>query len=109
MANWREVHGDLDVFGDGSLVILSTPGHTPGETSLLVRLPGRNFILTGDTVHLRSNLENLFPLPFDVNNQEAVRSLRRLRMLTKCNDATVWISHDPEDWAEFGHAPTCHE
>ena len=107
--NWREVHGDFDVFGDGSLVMLSTPGHTPGETSLLVRLPGRNFILTGDTVHLRSNLENLFPLPFDVNNQEAVRSLRRLRLLMKSNDATVWISHDPEDWAQFGHAPSCQE
>lgn len=107
--NWREVRGDYDVFGDGSLVILSTPGHTPGETSLLVRLPGRNFILTGDTVHLRWNLENLYPMPFDVNNQDAVQSLRRLKMLTESNDANVWISHDPEDWAQFGHAPVCHE
>jgi glyoxylase-like metal-dependent hydrolase (beta-lactamase superfamily II) len=108
-AQWREVHGDFDVFGDGSLVILATPGHSPGETSMLVRLDGRNIILAGDTVHLRHNLENLLPMPFDANNQQAVQSLRRLKMLMAANDATVWISHDPEDWAELGPGPRCHE
>lgn len=107
---WREIPGvDHDVFGDGSLVILFTPGHTPGELSLLVRLPSRNFILSGDTVHLREALETAVPMPYDANTEEAVRSIRRLQLLRESADATVWISHDPQDWAEFGHAPVCFE
>ncbi|HEY9414950.1 MAG TPA: N-acyl homoserine lactonase family protein [Pseudonocardia sp.] len=100
--NWQEIPScDHDIFGDGSLVILWTPGHTPGELSMLVRLPGRNFILTGDTVHLREQLESAHPMGTDANTQEAVRSIRRLQLLRDSADATVWISHDPEDWDEF--------
>ncbi len=51
--NWIELAADHDLFGDGSVVILRTPGHTPGEVSLLVRLPNRTLILTGDTCHYR--------------------------------------------------------
>jgi N-acyl homoserine lactone hydrolase len=104
--NWHEVPGiDVDLFGDGSIVILFTPGHTPGELSLLVRLPSRNFILTGDTVHLRAALEHEIHFPVDADTAAAVRSLRRLKLLRDTADATVWITHDPEDWAELQHAP----
>lgn len=107
---WREVpRCDVDVFGDGSLVILFTPGHTPGELSLVVRLPGRNFILTGDTVHLREALENVIPMPYDADTVESLRSIRRLQVMRDAADATVWITHDPEDWAEFEHAPYAYE
>lgn len=106
----REVPGvDHDVFGDGSIVILFTPGHTPGELSLLVRLPDRNFILTGDTVHLREALTAVAPMPYDADVAQSLRSIRRLNLLKDSADATIWISHDPEDWAEFGHAPHCFE
>ena len=47
---------DKDVFGDGSVMMLYTPGHTPGHHSLLVKLPQTgNFIITGDAVHFREN------------------------------------------------------
>ena len=53
------LEGDRDVFGDGSLTILSTPGHTPGHQSLLVKLPKTGeIILTGDAVHFKSNWDN---------------------------------------------------
>jgi len=108
--NWHEIPGlDVDLFGDGSLVILFTPGHTPGELSLLVRLASRSFILTGDTVHLRAALENEIHFPVDADTAAAVQSLRRLKLLRDSADATVWITHDPEDWAEFQHAPRCYE
>jgi N-acyl homoserine lactone hydrolase len=108
--NWNYVPGvDVDLFGDGSIVILFTPGHTPGELSLLVRLPSRNFILTGDTAHLRAALEQEIHFPIDADTKEAVRSLRRLKMLRDTADATVWITHDPDDWAELAHAPHCFE
>lgn len=108
--NWFEIPGrDVDLFGDGSVIILWTPGHTPGELSLLVRLPGRNFVLTGDTVHLRAAMDTLAPMPYDADTVESVRSIHRLRILRDTADATVWISHDPEDWAAFSHAPACYE
>jgi N-acyl homoserine lactone hydrolase len=54
-----KLEGDGDVFGDGSIKILSTPGHTPGHQSLLVKLPKTGaMVLTGDAVHFRSNWEN---------------------------------------------------
>lgn len=98
---------DHDLFGDGSVVILSTPGHTPGELSMVVRLPSRNFILTGDAVHLRAALEGEIPMPYDADTAASVRSIQRLKLLRQAADATVWITHDPEDWAELAHAPTC--
>jgi len=108
--NWHEIPGiDVDLFGDGSIVVLFTPGHTPGELSLLVRLPARNVILTGDTVHLRAALEHEIHFPVDADTAASVRSLRRLKLLRDSADATVWITHDPEDWAEYPHAPRCFE
>lgn len=107
---WHHIPGvDVDLFGDGSLVVLFTPGHTPGELSLLVRLPSRNFLLTGDTVHLRAALEGEIHFPVDTDTAAAVRSLQRIKLLRDTADATVWITHDPEDWAELGHAPYCYE
>lgn len=108
--NWLELPGgEHDLFGDSSMVVFSTPGHTPGELSMLVRLPDRNFLLVGDTVHLRAALEDEIPGPFDCNTEIAVQSIRRLKLLRAAADATVWISHDPEDWADFVHAPQCYE
>ena len=51
--------GDKDVFGDGSVTILSTPGHTPGHQSLLVKLPQTGaLVLSGDAVHFQANWEH---------------------------------------------------
>ncbi len=97
--HWREYDDDADLFGDGSLVFLKTPGHTVGEGSLLVRLPTRNLILTGDTVHLREALEREAPMPLDLDTQEAVRSIQRLKRLSLEHDAEIWINHDRETWA----------
>lgn len=109
--NWRVVPRgtDLDVFGDGSLIILSTPGHTPGEVSLKVRLASRTFLLTGDAVHLRAALENEWPFPLDVDTLSAVHSLLRIKRMAEAEDLSVWINHDPDDWAQYQHAPYCYE
>jgi N-acyl homoserine lactone hydrolase len=54
----RLLEGDTDVFGDGSVTLISTPGHTPGSQSLLVHLNNSGFIiLSGDVVHLEENFE----------------------------------------------------
>jgi glyoxylase-like metal-dependent hydrolase (beta-lactamase superfamily II) len=108
--DWHYVpRRDVDLFGDGSVVVLWTPGHTPGELSLLVRLPDRNFVLTGDAVHLRAQLQTPLPMPADWDAHRAVESIHRLRLLRDAVDATVWISHDPEDWAELHQGAACYE
>ena len=54
-----KLEGDHDVFGDGSVVIISTPGHTPGHQCLLVKLPKTGAVLlSGDAVHFKDNWEN---------------------------------------------------
>lgn len=98
---WREVDEDLDLFDDGSIVILTLPGHTPGGLGLLVRLPSRSFLLPGDAVHLRYALQNRMPMGADWNTETAVRSIDKITMAAEAVGAEVWIGHDPEDWAEF--------
>ncbi|MEN2738664.1 N-acyl homoserine lactonase family protein [Microbacterium sp. X-17] len=101
---WHQVPGDLDLFGDGSVVILDMPGHTPGNKSLLVRLPDRTMILAGDTVHVRSALETGMPTPYDYSSKDARLSIERLVMLRDAHDAEVWVNHDPADGEHFGFA-----
>jgi N-acyl homoserine lactone hydrolase len=106
---WREVDGDLDLFGDGGIVLLDTPGHSPGELSLLIRLPGQNIILSGDTVHLRDGYEQALNYCLDYDSLAARRSMRRLQSLSSSLEAQVWIGHDPGDWAATKLAPYVYE
>ena len=54
-----KLDGDHDVFGDGSVMIISTPGHTPGHQSLLVKLPKTGaVVLSGDVAHFKDNFDN---------------------------------------------------
>ena len=108
--SWREVPGvDVDLFGDGSMIILFMPGHTPGELSLKVRLANRTFILTGDAVHLRAALDVEFPFPLDCDTKSSLQTLRRIKRIAEGEEASIWITHDPDDWAEYKHAPACYE
>jgi glyoxylase-like metal-dependent hydrolase (beta-lactamase superfamily II) len=105
--HWVELPGDHDLFGDGSVAILRTPGHTPGEVSLLVRLPNRTVILTGDTCHYGLELEHGMTVAGMVSADEwqASASIRRLQLIRDGLGAEVWINHDPEHWAQRPHAP----
>ncbi|HEY1276203.1 MAG TPA: N-acyl homoserine lactonase family protein [Thermoleophilaceae bacterium] len=56
--NWHELDGDHDVFGDGRVMAISTPGHTRGHQSLLVRLPGQTVFLLADAAYLLGKLRS---------------------------------------------------
>jgi glyoxylase-like metal-dependent hydrolase (beta-lactamase superfamily II) len=101
--DWLELGCDFDLFGDGSLQFLLTPGHTPGECSLMVRLSNRNILLTGDTVHLREAIDREATMPLDTDPSQSTHSIRRLKAIREMYDATLWITHDPEDWSEIPH------
>ena len=108
--DWHEVPGiDVDLFGDGSLVILSTPGHTPGGLSLLVRLPTRSIVLTGDAAHLQTAFDREAPMPRDTHPLDAVGSIRRLKLLCESTGALLWVGHDPGEWTAGRRAPHCYE
>ena len=95
---WDSVRGDRDLFGDGSITILSMPGHTPGNSSVLVRLRHRTVLLTGDTVHLQQAFDDELYMPGDFDEAGAVASVRRLKQIAAREEALVWIAHDPEHW-----------
>ena len=90
--------GDKDVFGDGSVVVLRTPGHTPGHSSLLVRLKDMGpVLLTGDAVHFRENYESNGVPIFNFDRAATVASIERMKQIAANLKATVVIQHDMRD------------
>ena len=89
------IDGDADVFGDGSVTLLSTPGHTPGHQSLLVHLRNSGFIiLSGDVVHLEENFEKNIVPSLNTNKAESIASMENVRQLIAAYKATLFINHD---------------
>ena len=89
---------DKDVFGDGTVIILRTPGHTPGHQSLLVRLVDKGpVILVGDAAHFHENYDNNGVPGFNYDRAETLASLDRLKQIAANLKATVIIQHDPRD------------
>jgi N-acyl homoserine lactone hydrolase len=90
-----QLEGDLDVFGDGSVVILSTPGHTPGHQSLLVKLPKTGaVVLTGDAVHFKSNWENRAVPSLNFSKEQTLASMQKISDTLTKEKAQLWINHD---------------
>ncbi|MEP5938314.1 MAG: N-acyl homoserine lactonase family protein [Erythrobacter sp.] len=88
--------GDHDVFGDGTVVIKSMPGHTPGHSALLVRLPvSGDVLLTGDLYHFEEQVENRGVPQFNSNRADTLASFERFNAIANSLDATVIIQHDP--------------
>src|SRR5258708_6214653 len=88
---------DKDVFGDGSVVILRTPGHTPGHSSLLVKTKSKNYILIGDLAHFHENYKSDGVPSFNYDRAQTVASLERVKKLAANLKATVIIQHDQRD------------
>ena len=90
--------GDKDVFGDGSVIMLNTPGHTPGHHSLLVKLKDKgNVLITGDLAHFHENYDSNGVPTFNTSRAETLASLDRFKQLAKNLNATVIIQHDARD------------
>jgi N-acyl homoserine lactone hydrolase len=90
--------GDKDVFGDGTVIMLSTPGHTPGHHSLLVRLGKTgNVLITGDLTHFRENYENNQVPTWNTSRADTLASLDRFKQIARNLKALVIIQHDPRD------------
>jgi len=101
-----KLNGDYDVFGDGSVVILSTPGHTPGHQSLLVHLPKRGaVVLSGDLVHFEENWVNRRVPARNFDRDESVRSMEKIAAILSRESAELWINHDKTQSETIPRAP----
>jgi N-acyl homoserine lactone hydrolase len=100
------LHGDHDVFGDEVATLLSTPGHTPGHQSLLVRLPHTGaVVLTGDLYHYPEEREaKTFP-NFEFDRGKTAASREKIEALVKRLNAQIWIEHDIRGYARLRKSP----
>ncbi len=100
------IDADYDVFGDGSVRILKTPGHTPGHQVLVLRLArSGSVILAGDLYHLRSDrASRLIPL-FNTERADTLASFDRVERIARNTRARLVIQHDPEDFKALPKFP----
>jgi len=106
----EKLTGDRDVFGDGSVMILSTPGHTPGHQSLLVVLAKTGpVLLSGDAVHIRDNWENRRVPSMNTNREQTLASMQRIASMLETRKAQLWINHDKAQSAQLRYAPAYYE
>jgi glyoxylase-like metal-dependent hydrolase (beta-lactamase superfamily II) len=106
----RELEGDTDLFGDGTVIIKRAPGHTPGHQALFVRLRKTgNVLLSGDAAHLVANWTYHRVPGFNFDSAQSVRTMGALAAFAKAEHAAVWIQHDPQQNAGRRHAPAFYD
>ena len=96
-ANVTAATADVDVFGDGSVVALHLPGHTPDHLSLLVKLPSGSVLLSGDMYHSREAREKRGVPPFNTSREQTLASMDKFEKVAKDTGARVIIQHEPRD------------
>jgi N-acyl homoserine lactone hydrolase len=108
--NLQLIDGDTDVFGDGSVTLVSTPGHTPGHQSLLVHLRNSGFIiLSGDVAHLEENFEKNVVPSLNTSKSESIASMARVRQLMAAYKARLFINHDKSETDKLRLVPAFYD
>ncbi len=100
-----QLSADKDVFGDGSVTVLTMPGHTPGHTVLLVKLASGYVMLSGDQYHFRENRKVAGVPSFNWNRADTLASHQRFEEIAANLKARVVIQHDPRDMSELPAFP----
>ncbi len=103
--DYRELDGEHDVFGDGKVVVLPTPGHTAGHQSLWIRDGGRQFVLTSDACYTREHMEKTILPSNAFDPGQMADSLNLLRGLRDRKGARLLYGHDPEQWNALRRSP----
>jgi N-acyl homoserine lactone hydrolase len=103
------IDGDHDVFGDGTVTLISTPGHTPGHQSLVVKLQKTGtVVLTGDLYHYAAE-RTLKTLPTNDNKEQTAASRAKVELLLQKPNTQLWIQHDIIGNAKLKKAPQYYE
>lgn len=102
----RVIDGDYDVFGDGSVMLKFTPGHTPGHQSLFVDLADTGpVVLSGDLYHLEAHRRLARIRLTDFDREQSASSRASLERFLQQTGAVLWIQHELMLWARLDHAP----
>lgn len=100
---YMELTGDFDLFGDGSLMVLDTKGHTQGHQSVMVKLKNTGSVfLAGDAVYTPDNEAGVVP-GITWNTYESMQSITRLKMLRDASQGQLWYSHGIDQYNEHKH------
>jgi N-acyl homoserine lactone hydrolase len=107
-----QLHGDMDIFGDNSVVVKRWVGHTPGSQMMVVRLPKTGtIILTGDNAYFRENVEkNILPnvvLAYDPPG--ILRAYEWIRLMQATEQADFFSAHDPDAFKALKKPPEFYE
>jgi N-acyl homoserine lactone hydrolase len=109
-ANLEKVLGDKDVFGDGSVVMLATPGHTMGHHSLLIRLSKFGaVILSGDLWHFSEQVNHNGmppPVPGVTDRADELASMDRVLKAATNLKAKIIIQHEMADVSKLPKFPS---
>ncbi len=105
-AKTQMIEGDYDVFGDGSVRILKTPGHTPGHQSLQLALKkAGTVIISGDLFHVRDNYRFRRVPPFNVGRADTLASIDRVDTILKNTKGRLVVHHDLQDFKALPKFP----
>jgi glyoxylase-like metal-dependent hydrolase (beta-lactamase superfamily II) len=97
---------DFDVFGDGTVVVMSAPGHTPGHQVLAVKLAKRGMVvLAGDLFHYPEERTTGRTPTFEFDAEQSKASRAHIEKFVKDNGAQLWIEHDKATFAGLPKAP----
>ncbi len=92
----------IDLFGDGSVRLAFTPGHSAGHQSVICRLRDRDLVIAGDSIYTLAQLEDAPPPPRPHDPHTWRRSLQELRLFRRQYPQAVIIpGHDPDAWPEL--------
>jgi len=109
-ANRRSLNGDLDVFGDGSVRIISAPGHTPGHQALYLELANYGpLILSGDLYHFEASRTLRRTPVFNTSAEQTLDSMDKVEQLIETTGATFWIEHSKELAQSLNLAPAFYD
>ncbi|PTQ56762.1 MAG: N-acyl homoserine lactone hydrolase [Candidatus Carbobacillus altaicus] len=101
---------DFDLYGDGTIRIFFTPGHSPGHQSFLITLPsGQKFLLTVDAAYTLEHWNEKSLPGFLASAVDTVRSVRKLHWIAEREEAKEVTGHDPDAWSSFLKAPLYYE
>ena len=100
--NYVELEGDYDLFGDGSVMVLSTPGHTLGHQSMKVKTgSGQTIIMSQDAIWMQENVDG-YPAGLNYSVLDYTKSLNRLKNMRDLEGATLFYAHDQDQFAKNG-------
>jgi N-acyl homoserine lactone hydrolase len=92
----------FDLFGDGSVRLAYTPGHSAGHTSVILRLPRRDFVVVGDAAYDWVQFEGKAEPTLMDDEHNWRRSLRELQAYRRTYPyALIVPGHDPEFWEKL--------